>query len=90
MAVLFRVFLIALIIYLVVRMIRQFMEGPSKQDTNVKSPGRERKVSRDVGEYVDFEEVDGEGRRAKGEEKGAGSRGSSRVSDKERGTRAFR
>lgn len=95
MTILFRVLLFALLIYLIIRMIREFLTGPKEEDTNVKSSAKERKVSRDVGEYVDFEEVkEGKGQRTNGEggtgkEQGAGSKGS-RVSDKNRGTRDFR
>ncbi len=99
MTILIRVLLFALLIYLIIKMIREFLAGPKEEDTNVKSSAKERKVSRDVGEYVDFEEVkEGKGQRAKGEghtgertgkEQGAGSKGS-RVSDKGRGTRDFR
>ena len=68
MAILFRVLLFALLIYLIVKMIREFLPGPGRKMTNVKSSGKERKVSRDVGEYVDFEEVnEGKGQSAKGE-----------------------
>ncbi len=56
MAILFRFFLIALLIFLIVRMVREFFSGP-KDDGNVKPSSAGRKVSKKAGEYVDYEEV---------------------------------
>ncbi|GEM_PF-1450116 len=90
MVVLFRFLLFAFLIYLIVRMIRGFMSGPRQEDTNMKAGGKERRVSRDVGEYVDFEEVnEAKEQREKGEE-GHTGKGTSRVSDKSNKTRDFR
>ena len=69
MAILFRVLLISLLIYLVVKLVREYLAGPKEEDQNIKSKDKARKVSKDVGEYVDFEEVNGEGQRAKEERK---------------------
>lgn len=100
MAILFRVLLISLVVYLVVKLVRDSLSPPGKQDNTVKPDDRSRKVSKDVGEYVDFEETDkdkgrttkDEGRRGESSDKEqrAGSRESSRVSDKKSGTRDFR
>jgi len=88
MAILFRVLLISLLIYLVVKLVRESLSGPGEEDKNVKSTDKSRKVSKDVGEYVDFEEVDGKGQRAKDE--GRTSERTSRVSDKGKKSRDFR
>ncbi len=58
MVILLRVFLIGLIIYLLVRSF--FMYGRSdndqEQDGNKSKKGK--KISKDTGEFVDYEEVD--------------------------------
>ena len=82
MAVLFRLFLFAILIYLIVRMIREFLSSPKQDDSKMSSSPRERKVSKDVGEYVEFEEINGKEQGAKSKE--------SRASDKEKNTRDFR
>ena len=64
MAILFRFLLFAILIYLVVRMIREFMAGP-KDDDNLKKGSEGRKVRKDAGEYVDYEEVKRKGKRTK-------------------------
>ena len=55
-----RILLIAILIYLVVRLVNQFLSGPKQDDkSNVNNKkSRDKKVSRDVGEYVDYEELD--------------------------------
>jgi flagellar biosynthesis/type III secretory pathway M-ring protein FliF/YscJ len=89
MALLFRVLLIALLIYLVVKLVRETMAGPEEEDQKVRSSDKARKVSKDVGEYVDFEEIN-EGERRKAKDERRTSEKTDRVSDKERGTRDFR
>ena len=67
MALLFRLLLISLLIYLVVKLVRDTIYGSDKGDRDLKSDGSSRKVSRDTGEYVDYEEVkDDEGRKTNG------------------------
>ena len=53
-----RLILIALLVYLVARLVRQMTVAPDS-DGNRKD-SNERRVSRDVGDYVDYEEVDDE------------------------------
>lgn len=91
MAILFRVLLISLLIYLVVRMVREWMAGPPDKEEKVKTSAKSRTVSKDVGEYVDFEEIKKEKgeRQTTKDERGTGEKGS-RVSDKRKGTRDFR
>ncbi|MBE0674132.1 MAG: hypothetical protein IH591_05685 [Bacteroidales bacterium] len=65
MAVLFRIFLIGLLVYLVLRTISSFGARTGHADTreggNRTNPqGKKRGVSKDVGEYVDYEEVNGD------------------------------
>jgi hypothetical protein len=67
MAVLFRFLLFAVLIYLIVRMIRKFFSAPKEDDKNVKTSSNGRKVSKDVGDYVDYEEIEGKEPKAKGE-----------------------
>ena len=50
-----RLILIAILVYLVVKLVRDVAGG--SQSSNSSSGGNDRKVSRDVGEYVDYEEV---------------------------------
>lgn len=60
MMILFRVFLIGLIVYLIVRSFTKYSEGdltshkptPENKDTSSK------KISKEIGEYVDYEELD--------------------------------
>ena len=54
-----RIILFGFLIYLVIRLINQFVSGLTgkKKDDNEPGP-KERKVSKDVGEYVDYEDVD--------------------------------
>ncbi len=99
MAILFRVLLISLVVYLVVKLVRDSMTPPKEEDKTVRSKDKSRKVSKDVGEYVEFEELEGKEKKAKsegrtsessGKEQRTGSKESSRVSDKNMGTRDFR
>lgn len=83
MAILFRLFFISLLVYLVWKLIRDFMSGPKEEEKKVKTSVKDRKVSKEAGEYVEFEEV----KKDKGQttkDKGK------RVSDKDRGTRDYR
>lgn len=89
MAILFRVLLISLVVYLVVKLVRDSMSPPKEEDKTVRSNDKARKVSRDVGEYVEYEEVkEGNGQSAKDE--GHTGESTSRVSDKSKKTRDFR
>jgi hypothetical protein len=58
---LIRVILIALIIYLLGRQFARFLEDQSsssrKSDNEDKGAGKNRGVSKEVGEYVDYEEI---------------------------------
>lgn len=58
MVLLLRVFLIGLIIYLLTRSF--FMYGKSENDKEQvgKKSKKDKKISKDTGEYVDYEEVD--------------------------------
>lgn len=60
MVVLFRLLLFAGLIYLIVRMVRQFFAAPEQDNKNVKTSTKGRKVSKDVGDYVDYEELEGD------------------------------
>jgi hypothetical protein len=59
--ILIRYFLVGLIVYLVVRSFMKFSEGTgqsAKQDGSVrkdKEPAK--KVSKEIGEYIDYEEI---------------------------------
>lgn len=53
---LFRFLLFAVIFYLLVKLVREIMRGGKKEE-KVKSSTEKRTVSKDVGEYVDYEEV---------------------------------
>jgi hypothetical protein len=62
MALLFRIFLIGLLVYLVLRTISSFGARTGNSDTRERdnrtnAQGKKRGVSKDVGEYVDYEEV---------------------------------
>ena len=52
-----RIILFGLLIYLIIRMIRQFFDGGDNNDKNISNSGGGRKVSDDTGEYVDYEEI---------------------------------
>ena len=54
----FRLILFAILFYLVVRLIKQFMSpSVNKKEEKIKGSNSTRKVSKDVGDYVDFEEI---------------------------------
>lgn len=58
---LFRIILFGILIILIIRMFNRFTSGSAPKDrSGVKNDGKSksRKVSKDVGEYVDYEEVD--------------------------------
>ncbi|MFN2379489.1 MAG: hypothetical protein ABR519_04675 [Bacteroidales bacterium] len=52
-----RIILIAVLIYLVVRLIRQFFNGGGGDGPTINNRSEGKKVSDDTGEYVDYEEV---------------------------------
>lgn len=53
-----RIILFVILAYLVIRMVRQFFNGGNdNDDTNINKPGGGKKVSRDTGEFVDYEEI---------------------------------
>lgn len=52
-----RIILIGVLIFLVVRIIRQFFNGGSGGGPTVDNSSGGKKVSDDTGEYVDYEEV---------------------------------
>jgi len=55
----FRLFLLIVLGYLIIRMIKQFFGGNSGGKENISNTGKTTKrVPKDVGEYVDYEEVD--------------------------------
>ncbi|OFY64366.1 MAG: hypothetical protein A2V64_06980 [Bacteroidetes bacterium RBG_13_43_22] len=62
MILLLRIVLISLIIYLLVRSFARFFQGEDERSEvrDDKKPSEIKKVSRDTGEYVDYEEVDKE------------------------------
>lgn len=51
--------------YLVIKLIRDFISGGKKKEEKLKDSDNSRKVSKDVGEYVDYEEVGKKDRRKK-------------------------
>ena len=58
----FRLLLFGILAYLVIRMISQFFSGSSgkKKEPDIKGskPKDSRKVSKDAGDYIDYEELD--------------------------------
>ena len=57
----FRVILFGILLYLVIKLINQFVSGLRGKDPEVdknQDKDKGRKVSKDVGEYVDYEDVD--------------------------------
>jgi len=60
MIILLRIFLIGLIIYLLVRSFVRFfsVEDQSRKSEEEKRPAPMKKISKDVGDYVDYEDVD--------------------------------
>jgi hypothetical protein len=62
MIILLRIFLISLIIYLLVRSFVRYFQGEEEtgevhEDKNSSHP---KKISKEIGEYVDYEEIDKE------------------------------
>ena len=55
-----RLLLFAILFILVIRLINQFIAGAKpEKDSKIKNKtSRDKKVSKDVGEYVDYEELD--------------------------------
>lgn len=62
MILLIRFVLISLIIYLLVRSFTRFIEGEKESGQKGRPdnyrPERDKKISKEVGEFVDYEEVD--------------------------------
>ena len=53
-----RIILFVILFYLVVRLIKQFLSpSVNKKEEKIKSSNSTRKVSKEVGDYVDFEEI---------------------------------
>jgi hypothetical protein len=62
MIILFRIFLVCLIIFLLARSFANYFRGGEERDEvreDKKSSGT-KKISKDTGEYIDYEEVDKE------------------------------
>ncbi|HOF19719.1 MAG TPA: hypothetical protein PLO24_00550 [Bacteroidales bacterium] len=57
MVLLLRVFLIGLIVYLLVRPFLAYRRGTYEQDRVDYNAGRDKKISKDTGEYVEYEEI---------------------------------
>jgi hypothetical protein len=57
--ILIRYLLIGLIVYLLVRSFVRFGDGPDKRQDGIKSNDKQagKKVSKEIGEYIDYEEV---------------------------------
>lgn len=62
MILLIRFFLISIIVYLIVRAFSQFGNIEENQEQNAKTPKNnikdDKKISKEIGEYVDYEEID--------------------------------
>lgn len=58
MVLLLRVFLIGLIIYLLVRSFFRYGISDNNQEQDGKKSKNGKKISKDTGEFVDYEEVD--------------------------------
>jgi hypothetical protein len=52
-----RIILIGVLIFLVVRMIKQFFNGGGGGGPTINKSSEGKKVSDDTGEYIDYEEV---------------------------------
>ena len=52
-----RIILFVVIVYLVIRIFRQFTRGDNNNDQNLTNSDGGKKVSKDVGEYVDYEDL---------------------------------
>ena len=53
-----RIILIIVLVYLVTRIVRQFIDGNKNDDDNIDRGRGGKRVSKDTGEYVDYEEVE--------------------------------
>ncbi len=53
-----RIILVIILIWLLIRMFSQYLRSGNQSNQNNTDPGNGRKVSKDTGEYIDFEEVD--------------------------------
>ncbi|HOB83492.1 MAG TPA: hypothetical protein PKX27_00820 [Bacteroidales bacterium] len=58
MVLLLRVFLIGLIIYLLVRSFFMYGRDDNDQEQERKNKEKGKKISKDTGEFIDYEEVD--------------------------------
>ncbi len=58
MVLLLRVFLIGLIIYLLVRSFFMYGRDDNDQEQERKNKEKSKKISKDTGEFIDYEEVD--------------------------------
>ncbi len=57
MVLLLRVFLIGLIVYLLVRPLIVYRRGVNEQDRADHDAGKGKKISKDTGEYIEYEEI---------------------------------
>ena len=57
MVLLLRVFLIGLIVYLLVRSFFLYGKEENGQEEDRKNSKKDKKISKDTGDYVDYEEV---------------------------------
>jgi len=60
MVILIRVILVGIIIYLLVRSFYKFFQGGDDkkvQEHENKNSSRKKKISKEIGEYVDYEEI---------------------------------
>jgi len=57
MVLLLRVFLIGLIVYLIVRSFFKYGKEDNDQAQDTVNSNRDKKISKDTGEYVDYEEI---------------------------------
>jgi hypothetical protein len=62
MIILLRIFLISLIIYLLVRSFVRYFQGEeeTREVQEDKNSSNSKKISKEIGEYVDYEEIDRE------------------------------
>jgi hypothetical protein len=62
MIILLRIFLISLIIYLLVRSFVRYFQGEeeTREVQEDKNSSNSKKISKEIGEYVDYEEIDKE------------------------------
>ncbi|HBE40357.1 MAG TPA: hypothetical protein DDW27_03995 [Bacteroidales bacterium] len=57
MVLLLRVFLIGLVVYLLVRSFFMYGKEENKKDKNNNDTNGSKRISKDTGEYIDYEEV---------------------------------